>query len=47
LETRAQINYRKLQANGALNLFTWSIRIIGIALIANFVLVICKIFSSI
>jgi hypothetical protein len=47
LETRAQINYRKLQANGALNLFTWSIRIIGIALIAYFVLVICKIFSSI
>jgi hypothetical protein len=47
LGTRAQINYARLQANGGLNLFTWSIRIIGIALVAYSILVIFRILSSI
>jgi hypothetical protein len=46
-ETRAQINYTRMQANGGLNLFTWSIRIIGIALIAYSILFIFRMISSI
>jgi hypothetical protein len=33
LTTRARLNYSRMEANGALNFFIWSIRIVGIALI--------------
>jgi hypothetical protein len=45
LTTRAEINYARLKANGGLNFFTWSIRIIGIALIALSIINIFRVIS--
>jgi hypothetical protein len=47
LEARAQVNYSRLQANGGLNFFIGSIRIIGIALIVLSIFSVFKIFGSI
>lgn len=33
LVPRAQANYARLQANGGMTLFTWAIRLIGVAMI--------------
>jgi hypothetical protein len=47
LTTRAEINYARLKANGGLNFFTWSIRIIGIALIILSIVNIFRVISVI
>lgn len=45
LTTRARINYARLKANGGLNFFTWSIRIIGIALIVLSIVNVLRVIS--
>jgi hypothetical protein len=45
LTTRAQLNYARLQENGGLSFFTWSIRTIGIALIVLSLLNVLRIIS--
>jgi hypothetical protein len=45
LETRANLNYARLQANGGLSFFTWSIRTIGIALVVISIINVLRIFG--
>lgn len=47
LVARAQMNYARLQSNGGLNFLTWSIRMIGAALVVISIINICRIFGSI